>query len=101
MRLKKEDRVAIIRSSKKEFPSGRLLLYGSRVNDDLKGGDIDLVLILPNTENIVEATKMIPGILAAIKIQIGEQKIDFSIISEQQSLSEPFWIHALKTSQEF
>ncbi len=55
------------------FKNGNIYLFGSRVDDDKKGGDIDLYLIVQDTQNLF--TKKIK-FLARIKRELGEQKID-------------------------
>lgn len=43
MRISEEDKIAIISEFKKSFsPDDHLWLFGSRVDDTKKGGDIDL-----------------------------------------------------------
>lgn len=55
-----------------------LFLFGSRAHDDLKGGDIDLLLKVP--PDILRQVKNLK-IKFSVKIQdlIGEQKIDIAI----------------------
>ena len=67
-----------------------LRLYGSRVKDNLKGGDIDLLLITASEANskILKDSKY--KILSAIKAKIGEQKIDLSIIARTNISTDPF-----------
>ncbi len=55
------------------FQQGRIYLFGSRVDDSKKGGDIDLYIVTPNQENLfMKKIKF----LAKVKKEIGEQKID-------------------------
>ena len=55
------------------FGQGEIYLFGSRVDDTKKGGDIDLYLIVTNHLNLFK--KKIK-FLAKIKKKLGEQKID-------------------------
>jgi len=56
-----------------------LFLFGSRVRDDLKGGDIDLLLRVP--KEILSAVKKLKlDFLIEIQGRIGEQKIDLLMI---------------------
>ena len=59
----------------------KVILFGSRVNDKVKGGDIDLYLQTP--ENSKAAEKKIEY-LVALKSTLGDQKIDV-IISKDRS----------------
>ena len=45
MRLNPEIKNYIINAAAKYFPGTELYLFGSRVNDNAKGGDIDLLLL--------------------------------------------------------
>ena len=75
MRLKQRDVQAIIAEFKKTFGSDdHLWLFGSRVYDDKKGGDIDLYIQtrLPGEEVWARKSKFVTGMWHTI----GEQKID-------------------------
>lgn len=61
-------------------PGCRLYLYGSRADDTLKGGDIDLHFEVPKLK-IEEAKDNYLDFLVNIKGNIGEQKIDLYISS--------------------
>jgi predicted nucleotidyltransferase len=65
-------------------------LYGSRTNDYLKGGDIDLLLILDKSKSATILLAQKHQILAQIKGLIGEQKIDLKIASKQELKKDPF-----------
>lgn len=75
MRLTPHDREAIVRAAGElAGRSARVLLFGSRVHDELRGGDIDLLIELPepNAERLALADRI------AVRIQraIGLRKID-------------------------
>ena len=55
------------------FHTGEIYLFGSRVDDNKKGGDIDLYLVLKEHIDLFE--KKIK-FLSKIKRELGEQKID-------------------------
>ena len=55
------------------FIKGDIFLFGSRVDDNKKGGDIDLYLAIDDHQNLFE--KKIK-FLSRIKRELGEQKID-------------------------
>lgn len=75
----------------------QLVLYGSRVRDDLKGGGIDLAIIVP--DGFLDGWKAKKlDLLVKFKQRIGEQKIDLSIITENQVVSDSFFKVALSQS---
>jgi len=73
MRLSQKEIEAIKRNFKKYFKKGEIFLFGSRVDDTQKGGDIDLYISTEDKSNLVR--KKIK-FLVALKNEIGEQKID-------------------------
>jgi len=73
MRLTHKEIEAIKNSFKEVFVSGTIYLFGSRVDDSQKGGDIDLYIQTDNKDNLIE--KKI-DFLVSLKRKIGEQKID-------------------------
>ena len=66
-------------------------LFGSRVEDHLKGGDIDLLVISQNFEfaDVLKLRRMILD-------QIGWQQLDL-IIKKHSELKEPFVVEAIET----
>jgi hypothetical protein len=56
-----------------------LRLYGSRVDDQRKGGDIDLLLLVNNPKVKSELLSKKHLLLARMKEFIGDQKIDLKI----------------------
>jgi len=76
MRLKKNERDYIITVFQKTFNHGKLFLFGSRVDDNKKGGDIDLYIIPTIKENL---SMQKVDFLVQLKRLIGEQKIDLVI----------------------
>lgn len=66
-----------------------LYLYGSRVKDTSRGGDIDLLLLieLEKYEFFLENKYKI---IAAIKKAIGDQKIDLVVAHKEQLSSDAF-----------
>jgi predicted nucleotidyltransferase len=67
------------------FEDGSIYLFGSRVDDNKKGGDIDLYLIVNNHTNLFE--KKIK-FLSKIKRELGEQKIDIVFNLDENRLIE-------------
>jgi predicted nucleotidyltransferase len=76
MRLSETEMKAINEVFISTFKKGMVYLFGSRTDDSKKGGDIDLYIILQDTENVAE--KKIDFLVKLKKI-IGEQKIDIVI----------------------
>ncbi len=80
MRLSKLQHDIIVQETEKLFGTHvTIRLFGSRINDELKGGDIDLFLEFPN--NDPNLWQKILRLNTAIQKSLGEQKID--IISHQ------------------
>ncbi|MBI2646183.1 MAG: nucleotidyltransferase domain-containing protein [Deltaproteobacteria bacterium] len=74
-----------------------LYLFGSRTRDDLKGGDIDL--LLRTSQVILEHAKSLKfKFSVSIQNRIGEQKIDLLIIGQEPPI-EPFAQIALEQAQ--
>lgn len=92
MRLKDYERAAILTTVKYFDSNARVYLFGSRVDDTKKGGDIDLLLM---SGKITADTKR------AIKMKLyetlGEQKIDIVVAADD---SDPFVRLALDSGVE-
>jgi predicted nucleotidyltransferase len=73
MRLTQKQITSIKTNFQSIFHDGIIYLFGSRVDDAKKGGDIDLYISTDNKENLI--LKKIQ-FLAKLKREIGEQKID-------------------------
>jgi len=74
MRLSEREQEAIKAAVAALDREARVYLYGSRVGDSSRGGDIDLLVI---SDTLDFSGKI--ALLADIKCRIGEQKIDLSI----------------------
>ena len=86
MRLQ-EFEINTIKSTAKDIfgSDSKVTLFGSRVYDDVKGGDIDLYIEPTNKENLYE--KKI-AFLVQLKSAIGDQKIDVIISKDPSRLIE-------------
>ncbi|MCB5250051.1 MAG: nucleotidyltransferase domain-containing protein [Sulfurimonadaceae bacterium] len=73
MRLTIFEIQSILETFHKVFQSGKVYLFGSRLDDNQKGGDIDLYLDVENNNNL--NSKKI-NFLTQLEQKIGEQKID-------------------------
>jgi len=67
------------------FDEGDIYLFGSRVDDNKKGGDIDLYFVLKDHSNIFEKKLKF---LARVKRVLGEQKIDIIFNEDKNRLIE-------------
>ncbi len=85
MRISKEYIETFKLKFKTYFGEGELYLFGSRVDDKKKGGDIDLYLKVVNQENLFE--KKIK-FLSRVKRELGEQKIDIVFNKYENRLIE-------------
>ena len=89
MRLKDSEQVAILSTVKCLDKNARVYLFGSRVDDTKKGGDIDLLVM---SDSLTREDKR------TIKIKLyellGEQKIDLVLAADD---SDPFVKLALVT----
>lgn len=70
--------------------NAELKLFGSRVNDQAKGGDIDLLVVFPNTLAYEHALEKKLMILVDLKQKLGDQKIDLIFATPNLILSDPF-----------
>lgn len=83
MRLSK-DQIENLKNSINQFdPDAEVLLFGSRVNDELKGGDIDILIL-----SKIISRKDIWKIKDNFFEKFGEQKLD--IIVDDGKLLDPF-----------
>lgn len=73
MRLTSIEHQAIKKYFIEVFKEGKIYLFGSRVDDSRKGGDIDLYLQIKETTHLV-SKKL--DFLVKLKREIGQQKID-------------------------
>ncbi|MGH2575958.1 MAG: nucleotidyltransferase domain-containing protein [Ignavibacteria bacterium] len=92
MRLKENELSAIKKTISGFDPKAKIFLFGSRTDDEKKGGDID-VLILSEKINLGDKIK----ILKTLNNSIGEQKIDIVIAKDD---SKPFIKLALEKGVE-
>ncbi len=74
MRLTSEQKNAIESVFKKVFVQGKVILFGSRVDDRMQGGDIDLFVETERNPDDLFNLKI--AFLVALKSRIGSQKID-------------------------
>jgi predicted nucleotidyltransferase len=80
MRLVHEERLAITDAIHQEDANAAIFLFGSRVDDATKGGDIDL-LVLSKKINLMAKL----AILAQLHQRLGARKIDLAIYPDATS----------------
>jgi len=86
MRLTKYEIESIKKSFLDVFGEGKIYLFGSRVDDEKKGGDIDLYLC-PSKKFEDERKKRINFIIK-LEEYIGEQKIDIILRKDKNRTIE-------------
>lgn len=77
MRLTEEERQLIKQAFHETFGEGTIYLFGSRIDDTKRGGDIDLYLCPVNQYEDAEWRKI--RFIAKLYEFLGEQKIDVII----------------------
>ncbi len=85
MRLTAQERAAIKDAVRLADPDAQVYLFGSRADDNLRGGDLDL-LVLSNRVSLAEKTE----ILIRLKDALGEQKIDLLVKKPSEANRDPF-----------
>jgi hypothetical protein len=70
--------------------SAELRLYGSRTDDQKRGGDIDLLLIVGSEALAKKLNSEKHWILSEIKAEIGDQKVDLKISTEAVIKTDAF-----------
>jgi predicted nucleotidyltransferase len=80
MRLTEHEREIIVASIQKRFgPSASVYLFGSRTNDEKRGGDIDLFVRTDLPAGEAQSAKF--RAISDIQIALGDQKIDMVLSS--------------------
>lgn len=78
--------------------AAHLFLYGSRTKDELKGGDIDLLLLIEDPQVCAEQNAKKHLILNEIKKSLGDRRIDLTIADRQSADTASFIQMALQNS---
>lgn len=77
MRLSSHDQLAIRRATVEVAgPDARVFLFGSRTQDNLRGGDIDLLVELPAPSSTQVRLQVSVRTAARVQRLIGDRKID-------------------------
>lgn len=90
MRLSQQTQ-QIIRDAVQEVfgVEAKVKLFGSRINDEARGGDIDLLVELPSITAEIERKTM--QLTARLQLRIGDQPIDVLVLdpsTPRQSIHE-------------
>ena len=85
MRLSKRYIEVIKKYFKEFFENGEIYLFGSRVDDSKKSGDIDLYLEVKDHSNLFEKKLKF---LSRVKKELGDQKIDVVFNTDSSRLIE-------------
>lgn len=96
MRLTLKQQQIIVTTLRRFFgQSSRILLFGSRVDDNTRGGDIDLYIEpeLTDADQLVDARL---SAMAELHTLLGEQKIDL-VINRHHSTGLPIYRVAQET----
>ena len=86
MRLTEEEIKAIKKAFYETFGDGEIYLFGSRVDDNQRGGDIDLYVV-PTGKLDNEREKKIEFLVKLMEY-LGERKIDVVIAKDKNRLIE-------------
>lgn len=82
MRLSEHEKNAILQAVHQKDPGAKVYIFGSRADDNARGGDIDILIF---TEKLTFSDKI--DIKLELYKRIGEQKIDIVI---DRDLTKPF-----------
>lgn len=69
----------------------QVILFGSRVDDDAKGGDIDL--LVETTTEQVSRVSIANRVAANLQVQLGDQRIDVLLV-DPNTIIKPIHEHA-------
>lgn len=95
MRISLEQRKTIIDAARELLGEHvRVSLFGSRVHDQLKGGDVDLLVELPHLP--ADAVWQAARLEARLQQLLGEQKIDV-VLAGPENASWPIVAEARQT----
>ncbi|UZR29314.1 nucleotidyltransferase domain-containing protein [Methylococcus mesophilus] len=95
MRISPQTRSVIRQTAAELFgEEARVVLFGSRTDDDQRGGDIDLLIDLPN----IDAEKQRKGLTFVARLQrrLGDQRIDV-LVADPSTPELPIYRVARKT----
>jgi len=86
MRLSEQEIESIKKAFKETFGSGKIYLFGSRVDEAQRGGDIDLYIVPDQKLDDLLEKKI--EFLVKLDEYIGEQKVDVIVEKDKTRLIE-------------
>src|SRR4051794_20650728 len=90
MRLSASERRAIDAAAREAFPAGtRVLLFGSRVDDTRRGGDIDLLVEPPQSLAADDLVARRSRFIARLYRLLDEQRIDVLVTDGNEDDAHP------------
>jgi predicted nucleotidyltransferase len=85
MRLSDDQARAIVTATRElAGPRARVRLFGSRLRDDVRGGDIDLLVECPNV--VAQPVWLAARITARLQRALGDRRIDVLVVDPQTPL---------------
>ncbi|HQT31360.1 MAG: nucleotidyltransferase domain-containing protein [Thiobacillus sp.] len=95
MRLSKNQIEVIRRTVREVFGAeADVKLFGSRANDDARGGDIDLLVEMPTI--VVEPERKTLQLVARLQLRLGDQPIDVLVL-DPSTPRQPIYEQAIRT----
>jgi predicted nucleotidyltransferase len=70
------------------FKDTKIYLFGSRLDDTKKGGDIDLLISFSDKSDLPNFRRL--DFLVELKKQIGDRKIDVTLGLAEETQTDPF-----------
>jgi len=94
MRLAEESK-RVIRDTAREIfgPAAEVRLFGSRLDDAARGGDLDLLVVLP--EPLAESPRKSLTFVARLQRRLGDQHIDVLVL-DPLTPRQPVHEHAMR-----
>ncbi|MCG5497554.1 nucleotidyltransferase domain-containing protein [Ectothiorhodospira variabilis] len=90
------DQTRVIKQTARDLfgPEAQVWLFGSRVDDSLRGGDIDLLIQCP--QPLEERKRQSLRMVARLQMALGDQPIDVLVL-DPNTPRQPIHDRALKT----
>ena len=68
----------------------KLYLFGSRAQDHMKGGDIDLLLLVDDSDQVTKLKSKMMPMKEELRELAGDQKVDLLISTNSDVIKDPF-----------